>query len=108
MTKVLAQRAWFSFNVNQHDGTGMDGFNGIEWRLAGEGIDTLDEAITILQRGTIGAEFFNLPPSIQLDYGDIGEDLQDVGIRNLQQLKTAFISIYGSVFRPDVYNDVGD
>ena len=108
MTRVVAQRAWFSFNVNEHNDTGMDGANGVDWRLAGEGVDTIDEAIKILQNGTNVSLFPTVDPVVSLDYGAVGECLIRVGIRNLQDLRTAFIADYGVVNRPDVYGVFDD
>lgn len=103
MTNLLARRAWFSMNVTQFDDTGMDGINGAEWRLAGEGVDVIDEAISILQSGTT-SRLFNIDPTIYLDYGSVGEDLYQVGVDNLLRLRSAYVSIYGTVNRPDVFN----
>jgi hypothetical protein len=107
MTNMLARRAWFSMNVTQHDDTGMDGVEGVEWRLAGEGVDVIDEAVTILQNGTVGS-LFNIQPTVFLDYGAVGEELYQVGVSNLQRLRSAFCSIYGTVNRPDVYAPFGE
>lgn len=102
MTNMLARRAWFSMNVSQHDDTGMDGVEGSEWRLAGEGVDVIDEAVNILQNGTV-AGLFNMDPTVFLDYGAVGEELYQVGVNNLLRLRSAFCTIYGTVNRPDVY-----
>lgn len=102
MNTVLARRAWFSFNVNTHDSTGMDGFNGADWRLAGEGVDTIDLAISLLRNGT-NQSLINADPVVQLDYGSLNEDLQQVGVQNLQELRSIYVQLHGTVNRPDVY-----
>jgi hypothetical protein len=105
MTNRLAARAWFSMNVSQYDTTGMDGQEGSQWRMFGEGVDTLDQMVEILQSGTMapGALFHDVWPKIELDYGGVGEDLQQVGVDNVLALKSAYCTIYGTVNRPREY-----
>jgi hypothetical protein len=107
MTKTLAQRAWFSMNVAEHDDTGMDGVNGSEWRLAGEGVGTINEAIKILLYGTRSSLFPVLKPTIALDYGAVGEQLLPVGVENLRRLRCEYVKIYGWRNKPDVYDENG-
>jgi hypothetical protein len=98
MTKTLAGRAWFVFTVNLGDRTGVEGVEGNDYDIAGEGVNVLDEilgAYTKFPRGRF-----------QLDYGGLVQDVREVGSENVQDLKAAFIAIYGNVNRPDVWGPV--
>ena len=95
MTQTLAGRAWFVFSINPGDRTGVEGIEGNDYDVAGEGVDVMDEIL---------AKMANYPRGRwQLDYGGIVQDVREVGSDNVRDLKTAFINIYGTVNRPDVW-----
>jgi hypothetical protein len=95
MTKVLAGRAWFVFTVNTGNMFGIEGAEGNDYDIAGEGVDVLDQIIGAFEKFPRGR--------FRLDYGGIVQDVRDVGSENVQDLKTEFISIYGTVNRPNVW-----
>lgn len=97
MTKTLAGRAWFVFSVNPGDRFGSEGIEGNDYDIAGEGLDVIDEILGAMTGP-------NFPRGRwRLDYGGIVQDVRDVGSENLVDLRTAFVSIYGSVNRPNVW-----
>ena len=95
MIKTLAARAWFVFQVNTMDTSGYEGFEGNDWDVAGEGVDVLDEII---------AAYTKFPRvRILLDFGGLIEDPQQVLVGNVEDLKAAYIEIWGNVNRPNVW-----
>lgn len=95
MTKTLAGRAWFVFTVNLMDRVGSEGYEGNDYDIAGEGVNVFDEILSGFTKYPRGR--------FRLDYGGIVQDVRDIGSGNVQDLKEAYISIYGTVNRPDVW-----
>jgi hypothetical protein len=98
MTQTLARRAWFVFTLNLGDQTGIEGVAGNEYNVAGEGVNVLDEILNSFPKFPRGRW--------QLDYGGLVQDVRDVGSENVQDLKVAFIDVYGTVNRPAVWGPV--
>ena len=92
-------------NVNQHDDTGMDGTNGQEWRLAGDDLNAIYEAIKILNGGCGPQGLFNTPAVITLDYGSVVEDPRQVTVQDLENIVAVYISLYGAKPKPSLFMD---
>jgi hypothetical protein len=90
----LAKTAQFLFDVNLHDGSDS-------YFISGDGVDDLDKVITIMQRG---------PPyaTLLLDVSPIDTSFLAATLQDVQRLRIAYIATWGTVNKPDYYDEYPD
>lgn len=97
MTDTLAARAWFVFTVNLMDDVGVEGYEGNDFVIHGQGVGTLDRILRGMRRYPRGR--------FRLDYGGLVQDVRDVFQGNVCDLRESFVDLYGEVDKPDVWDD---
>jgi hypothetical protein len=94
---TVAARAWFYFLIYDYHDLYLDAVIGDATVLTGQGVDALDQVEGLMQR-PFPAKFL-----VQLDVGSIQAEMRNIDAEDLAAIRTAYVELYGTVDKPDVY-----